>query len=220
MDRFFKNILFKKVRERVGGRWVERGAKKRYVGRVIYEKGPVDYLKITGFEYVRKDASAKTKEIQPKIFEYILDNKIDELCDYMRNMLDTIKTSFDNGDLRISEIAIPTTLKKNPGDYGGLNKNGDKLTPPEYVRGALFSNEWLGEDIRASDQVKMIYVRKLRSYPPTDVISYTDESTLPKDLVIDLDKHIERTIRMPIEKVIDSIDLSWQEIFTPNNKLW
>ena len=49
LDRYFSKILFKKVRERVDGKWVERGAKKRYVGWVLWEKKPVKYLKIVGF---------------------------------------------------------------------------------------------------------------------------------------------------------------------------
>ena len=221
LDRFFSTILFKKVRERVGGRWIERGAKKRYVGNVCFDSGqPVNYLKIVGFEYVRKDAAPITKDVQPNVFGFILDGKLDKLGTYIRTTVNEIREKFKDGVLSPNEIAIPTTLSKNPEDYGGKDKNGRKLTPPDYVRGAIFSNDWLGEDIQASDQIHMLYVKKLPSYPPTDIISYTDESVLPPDLEIDIEKHIDRTLRMPLEKVIGSVDMSWKDIFMPKRKLW
>jgi len=220
LDRFFESILFKKIRRRVKGKWIETGVKKRYVGWVIWEKKPVRYLKIVGFEYVRSDAAPITKDIQPTVFKYILSGDMDKVSEYLRETIGSIKTKFENGEIHPTEIAVPTKLSKNPSNYGGFDKNGRILTPPDYVRGSIFSNEWLGEDIRASDQIHMLFVRSLPEYPYTDVISYTDPRNLPKSLVIDIDKQIERTIQMPIEKVIDSVDLTWKEVFTPNKKLW
>jgi len=220
IDRIFENILFKKIRRRIDGKWVERGAKKRYCGNVLFEGKPTNYLKIVGFEYVRKDAAPITKDIQPNVFEHILSGDMEKTKDYIRDKVNEIENLHKEGKLYPSEIAIPTTLSKPPNKYGGLNKNGDKLTPPEYARGAIFANEFLGENIGASDQIHMLYVKKLPGYPQTDVISYTDPKNLPKDLEIDIDKHIDRTIKKPLEKVIDSVDITWKDIFAPNNTLW
>lgn len=218
LDRYFSDILFKKYYDNETKNY--RGAKKKYVGNVLWEKRPVNYLKIVGFEYIRKDASKITKVIQPRVFEYILSGDYTSVKKYIKDTVDRINNTYSVPGINPDEIAIPTTLSKETTKYGKVGKDGDIVGIPEYVRGSIYANKWLGEDIRESDQVHMVFVKSLKSYPPTDVICYTDPNLLPKDLEIDVELQIRRSIKMPLEDVLDSVDISWKDIFTPNRKLW
>jgi DNA polymerase elongation subunit (family B) len=218
LDRYFSDILFKKYYDNETKKY--RGAKKKYVGNVLWEKRPVNYLKIVGFEYIRKDASKITKVIQPRVFEYILSGDYTSVKKYIKDTVDRITNTYSVSGINPNEIAIPTTLSKETTKYGKVGKDGDIVGIPEYVRGSIYANKWLGEDIRESDQVHMVFVKSLKSYPPTDVICYTDPNLLPKDLEIDVELQIRRSIKMPLEDVLDSVDISWKDIFTPNRKLW
>ena len=212
LDRYFSKILFKKKRERVDGKWVERGAKKRYAGRVIWEDGhEVDYLKIVGFEYVRRDSSKVTKRIQPTVFDLMLLKEPEDVKNYLKEEITKIRKGLESGDIGPDDIAIPVTLSKNPDRY-------DK--PTDYVRGAKYCNKWFGTDIRGGDQVKMVYIKKIPGYPKTDVISYLSLSELPVEFEIDIDKMIDRNIRMKLEDVIDLIDLKWIDIFSTQKSVF
>ncbi len=220
LDYLFSTVLFKKKRERIDGKWVERGAKKRYAGIIIYNNKPCNYLDIKGFEYVRKDTALTTKDVQPKVFDLILSNKVEKMKKYVKDTVNNLKSDFEIGKITYDDIAIPKTLSKNPWDYGGLNKNGKPLTPPQYARGALFANEWLGESIRGGDQVKMIFVKKLSNYPKTSVICYSDMENLPENLEVDMEQQIERILKMPLEKILDSINIKWDDLFHRQRSLF
>ncbi len=221
LDRFYSIYLIKKVTEKINGVIVERGAKKRYAGRIIFEDGKFcDYLAIKGFEYVRRDAPPVTKRIQPTIFDFIFENHKEKVHDYLQTEVNDIKEKYKNGDLSLDDIAIPTTIKPLH-EYGGLNKNGKKKGIPPYARGVLYSNQWFGTEIRGGDQIKMLYVSKVKGYPSTDVVSYIDIQDIPSELLeVDIDKMIDRCIKKKIEDVIDLIDLSWDEIFSKTKNLF
>lgn len=219
LDRYYSVYLIKKVVERVDGKWVERGIKKRYAGRVVWEDGKeCDYLAIKGFEYVRRDAPPITKKIQPTIFDFIFEDKPEKVEDYLRTEVGSIKRKYLEGELPISQIAIPVTLNQSLDSYYGLDKNGNQKGPPDYARGSVYANEWLGTEIRGGDQIRMLYVKNIKGYPKTDVICYLEEEELP-DIEIDIEKMIDRCIRSKIDKVIELIGLDWKVIFSKTRNL-
>lgn len=226
LDRYFSKIIFKKLRERVDGRWVERGAKKRYVGRVSHEDNQdVDYLKIVGFEYVRRDSSKVTKAIQPKVFDMMLKEGVEEeikkeVNEYLQSEINRISTGIKTGKIPIDDIAIPKTLSKNLSEYGKDDGLGGKKGIPDYARGAIYCNEWFKSDIRGGDQVKMVYVKKVEGYPKTDVISYLTLSEIPVKITVDVDKMIDRCVKGNLEDVVDLIGLRWDEIVSPHRGLF
>jgi DNA polymerase elongation subunit (family B) len=216
LDRFYSVYLIKKKVDRIDGEDVERGVKKRYAGRVVFEDGkPCDYLAIKGFEYVRRDASPLTKKIQPTVFDFIFNKEKEKVGPFLKKEIDNIKIdTFD-------DIAIPVTLNQSIESYGGKNKNGNQKGIPPYVRGAIYSNRWFGSEIRGGDQIKMIYVEKIEGYPQTDVISYIDINDIPKEKIkIDIDKMIDQCVRKKIEDVLELIDLSWDALFKKTKSLF
>jgi len=51
--------------------------------------------------------------------------------------------------------------------------------------------------------------------PSTDVIalSWQDES-IPEGFEINMEKHLDKSIRGPLQSIIDSLDFSWKELKT------
>ena len=219
LDRFFSWIIFKKIRERIDGKWVERGAKKRYAGIVTYEDGKdCNYLKIVGFEYVRRDSPPLTKEIQKKVFGLVFSGKKDEVAEYLKDRIADIRARHKNRLLGLDEIAIPVTLNQSLSSYGGKNIRGSSKGTPDYARGAIYSNEWLGTEIRGGDQVKMLYLKRIKGLPQTDVVCYLN--TPPANIDIDLDRMLDRIVKQKIEDVIDVIGISWDDVFSRKKNLF
>jgi len=193
LDRYFDRIVF-------------AGVKKRYAGHVIWEGKEADYTYIVGFEYVRRDAPKLTKELQLKIFDLVLKGKRQEVIDLLR---DTIR-KFRKGEFPIDDIAIRKTLNKRLEDYN---------PKPDYVRGSIYANNYLGLDIRGGDMVKMIYIKDIKNLPKTDVLCWIGEFP-PVSVTLDIGKMIDRVIKRKVEKLLDLIGISWDEITCKQKTLW
>lgn len=192
-DRYYKRILF-------------TGVKKRYAGWVIREGGkPADYIHIVGFEAIRRDASLLTQRIQREIFDIILRRGGEGLVEYLREVVER----FRRGEFSLEEIAIRKTLHKPLEEYG---KGGSGI--PDYVRGCIYANRYLGLNIIEGDLIKMIYVKNVKGYPKTDVVSFLDERTLP-EIEIDYEKMIDRSIRLKVEDVLKILGLEWSLVYSP-----
>ncbi|OYT34757.1 MAG: hypothetical protein B6U87_01570 [Candidatus Aenigmarchaeota archaeon ex4484_52] len=99
---FFKRGIFARKKQGTGG------AKKRYA--LIDETGKIT---IKGFEKVRRDWSVLAKETQKKILEYILNNKIQNAKEYIRQIVNDLK----NKEIDINQLSINTNLRKNINSY-------------------------------------------------------------------------------------------------------
>ena len=194
LDRYFKKIIFKKKRGS------EEGVKKRYAGLIIFEDNKeVDYIMIRGFEYVRRDASKVTKEMQLKIFELMLRKTKEDVLGYLRQKLNDIRSGVYSYD----DLAIPKTLHKIPTQYD---------SPQDYVRGSIYSNKWLDMGITANDVVKVLYVKQIEGLPYTDVISAFGYREIKQKITPDVDKIIQKTIQDKIEDLVALIGIEWKEI--------
>lgn len=205
LDRYFSILLFKRKKGE------EHGARKRYAGHVIWEGGKkADYNLIVGFEYVRRDASKLTKEVQLKIFDMILRDKKEEIPDYLRGVVH----DFEEGCYSPDDIAIPKTLHKRLSDYG---KGGTGM--PDYVRGSIFANNYMGGDIRGGDTVKMLYVKRVKGLPPTDTICWVGNFPSRFSIEIDSKKMIGRMLKGKVEDLLELVDLTWEECVSGQRKV-
>jgi len=182
-EKFFSKIMF-------------IGVKKRYAGRVIYEKGKeVDYIHIKGFETIRTDQSPISKNLQSTLFNMIFYDKEDEILPYLRETIKKVKK------IDYDEIAIVKGINKPFSQY---------KTKPDYVRGAIYANKHLNANIGV-EKVKMLYIKSIKGHPNTDVICYTDKNILP-EIVVDYEKMIDRTIKRKIEKIIELLGITWDDV--------
>jgi len=149
--------------ERLFSRILFTGAKKRYAGRVVWEKGKeCDYTLYRGFEIVRTDQSLFTKRLQDRVIELILDGAgKEELRRFLREFLEEFKRA------PLEEIAISKTIGKSLDSYRSV---------PPHVRGAVYSNTHLGTNFKGGDSVMMVWVKGVKGLPPTDVICFDHAS--------------------------------------------
>ena len=187
IDRHFDHLLFK-------------GVKKRYAGHVVWEDGKeVDYLHIVGFEYIRRDSSLVTREVQREVFEHLLRRGMSGLREFLRGILEKVRS----GGYSLREIALSKGIHKELKDY---------KPKPDYVRGSIWSNKYLGAGIRRGDQVFMVYVKRTPGHPSTNVVCFLDEETVPDVFVIDYDKMIKRTIEGKVDELIAQGGLPWARV--------
>lgn len=181
------------------------GKKKRKAMHVIWEDGDYcDYLMVKGFEYIRRDSSLLTREVQKQVFEHLLRKGMDGLKEYLNGVLKTMKA----GGYDLRKISLSKGIKKPFKDY---------KSRPDFIRGSLWANKHLDARIHAGDQVKMIYVKRTPGYPSTNVVCFLDEEIIPKNFVIDYEKMIDRTIRGKVDQYIAQGGLSWATVMGMKN---
>ena len=216
--------------EKLYRRFFQAGRKKRYAGHIIWKEGKdVDDIDITGFEYKRSDIAPITKQVQKEVIETIVTgDDLEADRQEVREYLTTVIEEFLNGERSVEEIGIP----------GGIGKRLDAYeTPTAQVRGAQYANLLLGTNFDRGSKPKRLYLKDVHSSffrrieeekeldPRTDplygefkrdpdVICFEYADQLPEEFEIDLEKMLEKTLKGPISRVIEALDMSWDEIKT------
>lgn len=184
--------------------------KKRYAMRVLWQDGKeVDYIKIKGFEYVRRDSSPIGKEVQKKIMDLTLADEDNKVLSYLRDVRDT----FLSGGYSIDEIAYHTTIHKKLTHYD---------PQPEFIRGSIYFNQHIADKagrppIECEDGVRVLYVKHTNCGPATDVVCFFDESDVKDRVKPDLRKMFNREVRNRNEDLLHIIGLSWEKVKGQND---
>ena len=191
----------------------KKTAKKRYGGLILWVDGEFveetneKYLEIMGFESKRSDSSRLSRDVQRKVIRMLLEGKnIDELSSYIRGIL----SNLEKGMFDYEYIGIPRGLSKNLNNY--------KVDNP-HRRGAFYSNKYLGASFGLGDKPKLIYISSTSTYPKTDVIAFQYNEDIPKDFVMDINLMKEKIIFQKIEHILDSSNISLDEILYNKTKL-
>ncbi len=121
-----------------------RGAKKKYA-----LMRPDGSLKITGFEYVRRDWSPIAKETQKKVLEKVLEKDVEEAYQIVKDTIDKLK----KGEIPIEKLKIYTTLTKKPENYD------TKAPHVEAAKKAIKR----GEDIGPGDTIDYVITKSGKS---------------------------------------------------------
>ena len=216
--------------EKLYRRFFQAGRKKRYAGHIIWKEGKdVDDIDITGFEYKRSDIAPITKRVQKSVIETIVTgDDIEADRQEVREYLMTVIEEFLNGERSVEEIGIP----------GGIGKRLDAYeTPTAQVRGAQYANLMLGTNFDRGSKPKRLYLEDVHSSffermedeegldprrdplygefkRDPDVICFEYADQLPEAFEIDLAKMLDKTLKGPISRVIEALDMSWDEIKT------
>ena len=216
--------------EKLYRRFFQAGKKKRYAGHIIWKEGKdVDDIDITGFEYKRSDIAGITKEVQQNVIETIVtgDDIDDDMQEVKSYLVDVIARVLD-GEVDVEEIGIP----------GGIGKKLDAYeTPTAQVRGAKYANLMLGTNFGSGSKPKRLYVEKVHpdfwarmedeeGLDPQrdglygefkrdpDVICFEYADQVPAEFEVDWEKMLDKTLKGPIERVIEALGMSWEEVKT------
>lgn len=201
-DRYAKRSLF------IRGEKKDVGIKKRYAQWIIREDmQECDYIHIKGFEYVRGNTSEATRAIQKRVLDAVLMGGLEGLKEYIQGEIKKIRS----GEYDIDDITIPINLS-----LPFVNEK-DKVHG-EYYIGAVWNNLNINEEIIAGDRVRFFKPKRVVGLPPTNWISYIDKSNiLSRNIDIDYDWLVGRTVRSPIERILEAVGISWMEILGAEN---
>ena len=88
-----------------------KGAKKKYA--LISESGE---LKITGFEYVRRNWSELAKEVQQQVLNLVLQDKVEDALAYVREIVKDLK----NGKVELGRLVLKTQITRDLSKYTSI----------------------------------------------------------------------------------------------------
>ena len=192
-EKFYNSMLF--VEAKGGG-----GAKKKYAAHQVWLKGKdIDEIEIKGFDAIRRDNSVITKSLQHEILDRIARGNTDELKELVH---DTIK-SMREGKLPLEKICLKKNLNK---DLSGYKGSADFVTAVEY------SNKFLGTNIVGGDRINLLHIKKIPGLPPTKMIAFTETEQIPKGTVVNMEKMIEKTIKMKMENILKIVGIDWNDV--------
>ena len=171
------------------------GVKKRYAMRIIYNKGECDYIDAKGFENIRTDQSIFTRELLNELFELIFHGATkEEIQEFISNKL----RDFTKAPL--TEIGISKGISKPFDKY--------KANTP-HIRGAIYSNTYLGTNFQYGDKVQFLWVKGIEGLPPTNVICFDENTDLSRyNIIVDYEKMKEVCILDKIKPVLNAIGVN------------
>jgi DNA polymerase I len=188
--------------EKIYARFFQAGKKKRYAGSLVWKEGKVvDETDIVGFEIKRSDTPQITKVVQMKVMEMILAG---EGYAGIKNLLADVIMKYRAGKYTLDEIGIPGGIGKSLDDYA---------TDDAQVRGAKYANQHLHTEFGKGSKPKRIYIRTVTSkYPKTDVLCFEYADQVPKEFVVDWELMLDKTIKQPISRIIESLGWDWADV--------
>ncbi|MDF9745130.1 DNA-directed DNA polymerase [Natrinema salsiterrestre] len=210
--------------EKLYRRFFQAGKKKRYAGHITWKEGKdVNNVDIVGFEYQRSDIAPITKEVQHRVIEMIVrEGDVEGAKEYVNGVIEDVLA----GEISLEDIAIP----------GGIGKRLDNYdTDTAQVRGAKYANLLLGTNFQRGSKPKRLYLDRVdpsfferledeegfdaRTDPlygafkrDPDVICFEYEDQIPEEFEVDYDKMLEKTLQGPIERILEALDISWDEV--------
>tara|TARA_A100001037_G_C15154185_1_gene642580 strand:- start:13355 stop:16096 length:2742 start_codon:yes stop_codon:yes gene_type:complete len=228
--------------EKLYRRFFQTGRKKRYAGHIIWKDGrDVDDIDIVGFEYRRSDNSPITRMTQQAVIEKIVRGRsLDEVKKYIQNVIkDFEKGNLDIEEIGIPG-GIGKKLEEyetEPAHIRGakyanavLGTNFDRGSKPKRVYlkrvDSIFFENYRKENSDifpaegeiTEDQRGLTAGQRQKRKTFTefqmkqDVISFEFADQIPDSFVIDWELMLEKDIKGPIERILDGIDMSWEEI--------
>jgi len=188
--------------EKIYARFFQAGKKKRYAGSLVWKEGKVvKETDIVGFEIKRSDTPQITKAVQMKVMEMILAG---EEYAGIKALLADVITKYRAGKYSLDEIGIPGGIGKSLDDYA---------TDDAQVRGAKYANLHLHTEFGKGSKPKRIYIRTVTSkYPKTDVLCFEYGDQVPKEFVVDWELMLDKTIKQPISRIIESLGWDWTDV--------
>ncbi|MFB6073500.1 MAG: DNA polymerase domain-containing protein [Haloarculaceae archaeon] len=210
--------------EKLYRRFFQAGKKKRYAGHIVWKEGKdVDDVDITGFEYQRSDIAPITKEVQKRVIDMIVHGEdLDDVTEYVHGVIE----EFQTGEVDLDEVGIP----------GGIGKKLDNYdTDTAHVRGAKYANTVLGTNFARGSKPKRLYLERVHSdfferveeerdldvatdpvyaafKSDPDVICFEYADQIPDEFEVDWEKMLEKTLRGPIARILEALDISWEEV--------
>jgi DNA polymerase I len=185
--------------EKLYDRFFSGGKKKRYCGLLSWKEGKnVHIIDIAGYEVKRSDSPKVTRDAMKTLIEMVLEGK-----DYeeIRSTISNVIRKYRAGKYSLDEIGIPGGIGKALEDYD---------IQDAQVRAAVYSNTYLGTNFGKGSKPKRLYIKNVTSkYPRTDVVCFEYADQIPKEFVIDRDTMLEKTLQLPLTRILQPLGWEW-----------
>jgi DNA polymerase elongation subunit (family B) len=223
--------------EKLYRRFFQAGKKKRYAGHIVWKEGKeVDDVDITGFEYKRSDIAPITKRVQREVIDRIVHGEeLDDVKEYLHGTI----AGFEDGDVDLDDVGIPGGIGKRLDAYDTdtaqvrgakyanllLGTNFGRGSKPkrlylERVTPAFFDrfeaeHPDLFPDVGRSalsgaERRRRALYDEFRTDPDVICFEYADQ--IPEEFVVDYETMLDKTLKGPISRIIEALDLSWDEV--------
>ena len=145
------------------------------------------------------DSPRLAKQAQKRVLEMVLDgSEKEEVLSYVKDLDKKMRT----GKIPHDELGFPKGITENLNNYKTLNP---------VVRGALYSNKYLGTRFGKGSKPKFLYIKSVPpGFPEINVLTFEDE--LPKGFVPDYDVLSDKIFEMKLRSIFESIGWSWEDI--------
>jgi DNA polymerase I len=196
-DVSYFSVKFEKLFER----FFSGGKKKRYAGLLTWKEGVEAHeVSIVGFETERSDSPTVTRTIMKTLISMVLEGKeYGEIQPVISEMIRKYRAQ----EYTLDEIGIPGGIGKNLEDYEN---------PDAHVRGAIYSNTYLGTHFGKGSKPKRLYIKQMPfKYPRTDVICFEYADEVPDNVKIDMGTMLEKTIEWPITRILEPLGFAWED---------
>lgn len=198
-EKLYRRILF------VPGDKPGDAIKKRYAGLKIWVKGQVcKIVEIVGWDAIKSDSSQLSRDLQEKILTIIVTGrKVEDVRKIIRNIVIKLEAN----EYEWNEIAVPMQTKKALHLYTGNWANH------AHIRGARYSNKWLGTQFGAGTKPKRVYVKTVPpGYDPTDVICVDEDTVVPPMFTVDTDRMIDTCVKAKLKRIMVVMGWRWDQI--------
>ena len=213
--------------EKLYRRFFQAGKKKRYAGHIIWKEGKdVDKTDITGFEYVRSSTPNFVQDVQKEVIDRIVRGDDENIKQYVHDKAHEVL----DGEVPLDEIGIPGGIGKDLSDY-----DNDTV----QVRGSKFANLLFELQLGNGSKPKRVYLdrvhdrfyskikrrreeeletsdtyirfRRQFSTDTDPVICFEKGSQIPDEFQVDWDLQLEKTLKGPLERILEPMGISWDE---------
>ena len=160
-------------------------------------------------EVRRSDSSRFTRDLQKEVLRLILsdDDKI-KVKDYVSKEI----KKFKEKKYKYEDIAIPRGLTNLPHKY---------LTTSPWIRGCIYSQNYLNLKFKIGDKARLLYVKQMPPrLPPTKELCFFNNHEVPKGIEIDWDKMITKCVTMKLEHILDAVGWDINDIIGENKSLF
>ncbi|MFH0968799.1 MAG: DNA polymerase, partial [Methanobacteriota archaeon] len=79
--------------------------------------------------------------------------------------------------------------------------------------GAKYANEHLGMNFGKGSKPKRLYIKSVSgNYQKTDVVCFEYGDQVPPEFGVDLELMLEKTIKLPLSRILEPIGWSWTDV--------
>ncbi len=140
--------------EKIMNPFFSSGAKKRYIGRIIYPEDQKGETLVRGYEVRRTDSFDLQSEALARLFEYVLDKDVDGAVKYSRDMVERIRRGDES--IPIEKLVISRSVKNFKDYKDGKSLANVRVAQKLMERGETFipgmKVSWIVVDSRKNPQ--------------------------------------------------------------------